>query len=129
MTSTIKTVPNLSQNLFLDRAIAAPSGIPSSMETAQVVGIEARNYLQNHTARGALLPTITEQEAQKAVSSRLQIESSQLCLIPLRSEERLCFEFKGFYNGHTYLAYVDAATGEQVELLKLVETPSGLETV
>ncbi|MCI5565230.1 MAG: germination protein YpeB [Clostridiales bacterium] len=99
------------------------------MDTAQVVGIEARNYLQNHTARGALLPTITEQEAQKAVSSRLQIESSQLCLIPLRSEERLCFEFKGFYNGHTYLAYVDAATGEQVELLKLVETPSGLETV
>lgn len=99
------------------------------LDTAQVVGIEARNYLQNHTARGVLHPSLSVEEAQGAVSSRLKVESSQLCLIPVEESEKLCYEFKGVYNGHTYLAYINANTGKQEQLLKVVEGDTGLEAV
>lgn len=98
------------------------------MDTAQVVGLEARNYLQNHTARSMLLPALTLEEAQGAVSDRLAIETAQLCLIPDHDGEVLCYEFKGRYNGATYLCYINAETGRQQELLKVIETETGLET-
>lgn len=98
------------------------------MDTGEVVGVEARNYLTNHTARGSLKPLLTLEEAQGAVSDRLQVSSSQLCLIPTDQGEKLCYEFKGQYNGASYLSYIDAENGTQQELFKIVETSSGLET-
>ena len=99
------------------------------LDTAQVVGWEARNYLMNHTARGLLTPRLTREEAQERVSERLQTNTSRLCLIPTEAGEKLCYEFQGEYGGHTYLAYINADTGRQEELLKVVEGASGLEAV
>ncbi len=99
------------------------------LDTAQVVGWEARNYLMNHTARGLMTPRLTREEAQERVSERLKTVSSRLCLIPTESGEKLCYEFQGEYGGHTYLAYINADTGRQEELLKVVEGASGLEAV
>ena len=99
------------------------------MDTAQVVGIEARNYWQNHAARGLLVPTLTEEEARQLVGQRLNVQSSRLCLIPTDGGERLCYEFKGEFGGHTYLSYINALDGKQEELLKVVESDTGLETV
>ena len=99
------------------------------MDTAQVVGIEARNYWQNHTARGLLAPTPTEEQARSRVGQRLNVQSGQLCLIPTDSGEKLCYEFKGEFGGHTYLSYINALDGRQEELLKVVESDTGLETV
>ncbi|MBR6186504.1 MAG: germination protein YpeB [Clostridia bacterium] len=99
------------------------------MDTAQVVGWEARGYLQNHTARPPLTPAWTEDEARARVSARLDVDSSQLCLIPTDSGEKLCYEFKGTYQGGTYLVYINAQTGRQEQLLKVVEENSGLEAV
>jgi spore germination protein len=99
------------------------------MDTAQVVGLEARNYWQNHAARGLLIPTLTEEEARKLVGQRLNVQSSRLCLIPADSGEKLCYEFKGEYGGHTYLSYINALDGKQEELLKVVESDTGLEAV
>lgn len=98
------------------------------MDTAQVVGWEARNFLQNHTARGILQPELTLEEAQGAVSERLAVHTAQLCLIPDGNDEVLCYEFQGTYNGATYLCYINAETGKQQELLKVIETAAGLET-
>ena len=83
----------------------------------------------NHTARGLLTPELTEEEARQYVSSRLKPDAARLCLIPTEAGEKLCYEFQGDYGGHTYLAYINAATGRQEELLKVVEGASGLEAV
>ncbi|MBR3742348.1 MAG: germination protein YpeB [Clostridia bacterium] len=99
------------------------------MDTAQVVGIEARGYWQNHTARGVLAPTLTEDAARKQVGARLNVQSGRLCLIPTDSGEKLCYEFKGEFGGHTYLSYINALDGKQEELLKVVENDTGLEAV
>ena len=99
------------------------------LDTAQVVGWEARNYLMNHTARGLLTPRLTQEEARGRVSERLQINASRLCLIPTEAGEKLCYEFQGEYGGHTYLSYINANNGRQEDLLKVVEGASGLEAV
>ena len=99
------------------------------MDTAQVVGLEARNYWQNHAARGLLKPALTEEEARKLVGPRLNVQSGSLCLIPTDGGEKLCYEFKGEFGGHTYLSYINALDGRQEELLKVVESDTGLEAV
>ena len=99
------------------------------MDTAQVVGIEARNYLQNHTARGLLIPSLSEDEARQLVGDRLNVTSARLCLIPTDSGEKLCYEFQGEFSGHVYLSYINALDGRQEQLLKVVEGETGLEAV
>lgn len=95
------------------------------MDTLAIVGLEARRYLTNHTRRDGLTPALTQEEAQGAVSQRLSIRSAQLCLIPQNSAERLCWEFTGEYQNDTYYIYIDAQTGRQADIQKLVQTPSG----
>lgn len=99
------------------------------MDTAQVVGFEARNYFMNHRARGLMKPVLSRQEAQALVTSRLTVEASRLCLIPTDRGEKLCYEFRGDYGGQTYLVYISAVDGTQEELLKVVEGETGLEAV
>ncbi len=99
------------------------------MDNAQVVGMEARNYWQNHVPRGLLQPDLTPDEARALVSNPLQIEKMQLCLIPTEAGERLCYEFRGTFQDDIYLLYIDAQTGEEADLLKLVEGSTGLEAV
>ena len=99
------------------------------LDTAQVVGLEARSYWQNHAARGALTPVLTREEAAQAVSDRLQVEHARLCLIPTDRGEKLCYEFRGVFEGNTYLLYINALDGGQEQLLKVVESETGLEAV
>ena len=99
------------------------------MDTARIVGMEARNYLMNHTARPLLSPLLSLEEAMGNISSRLHIEESRLCLIPSRGKEILCYEFRGDFQGQTYLVYINAENGRQEDLLQLVESAAGLETV
>ena len=98
------------------------------MDTAQVVGIEARNYLENHTARGLLTPALTQEEARERVSDRLRVTSARLCLIPTDGGEKLCYEFQGEFSGQTCLSYINALDGRQEQLLLVVEGDTGLET-
>lgn len=99
------------------------------MDTAQVVGLEARNYYLNHHPRGALSPALTLEEAQGMVSDQLRLEQTRLCLIPKQQREILCYEFQGDFQGNTYLVYINAETGRQEELLQVVEGSAGLETM
>ena len=99
------------------------------LDTAQVVGIEARNYLQNHGSRGSLTPDLTPDQAKSALSPRFSAEDSRLCLIPTDGGEKLCYEFRGEFDGETYLCYINARTGRQEELLRVVEGETGLQAM
>ncbi|MDD3410369.1 MAG: germination protein YpeB [Eubacteriales bacterium] len=96
------------------------------MDTGEVVGFEGNNYLMNHVRRKALSPALTADDALARVSSRLKAESVRLCLIPYRAAEKLCWEVRGTYQDEPYLVYIDAATGEQAELLKVIQTGEGV---
>ena len=99
------------------------------MDTAQVVGVEATRYLMHHAPRPGLTAEITEEEAQGAVSKRLTVDSARLCVIPSGAEEFFCYEFSCRYQDDLYLVYIDAVSGAQREMLKVVENGEGVLTV
>ena len=96
-----------------------------NMETGTVVGAECSQYWMNHTQREGLAPKITRQEAQQALSSRLEVKGARLCVIPTDAGEALCWEFDGAFADAQYYAYVDAETGEAREILRVTQTPDG----
>lgn len=96
-----------------------------SMQSGAVVGAECSQYLMNHTSRGELTPKLEAATAQQALSPRLQVQKSRLCVIPTDSGEKLCWEFQGRFSGAEYYAYVDAQTGEPAQILRVEQTQDG----
>ena len=96
-----------------------------SMESGAVVGAECMQFLMNHTQRVGLVPSVSEQEAREALSVRLTVLSSRLCVIPDGDRERLCWGFEGSYAGTVYWAFVDANTGEAAQILQVADTQDG----
>ena len=95
------------------------------MDTGEVVGLEANNYLMNHTQRDNLIPVYSKMQALQQVSPQLGATDARLCLVPHLGEERLCYEVPGVYEDNEYRVYVDALTGEEVEILMMMQDAEG----
>lgn len=91
-----------------------------------IIGWEASSYAYNHTERSEQNATLTISEAKEMVSSNLKIEDIKLCVIPLDfGGEVLAYEFSGNFNSFKYYMYIDALTGEQVRVLRVIQTDQG----
>ncbi len=99
-----------------------------SMKDGNIIGLEARNYYQNHVPRDFNPPTLTEAQALSLAGADLQCESAQLCVIPLRDSERLCYQVRAFSGDDEYLVYIDAFSGEELTLYQVVSTDDGTLT-
>ncbi len=95
------------------------------MDTAEVVGIEARSYWKNHTPRKIAAPLLTAEEARAALSPHVVETAARLCLLPSDGQERLCWQFTGTWMDDTYVTYVDAITGRELLLEKVMQTDVG----
>lgn len=97
-----------------------------ALDTGAIVGWEAQSWAYNHVERKDLIAKVTESTARKAVPSEMDIRTVSLCVIPNEYVgETLCYEFMCVQDGATYYVYVDAATGSQVNILKVIETDDG----
>lgn len=95
-------------------------------ETAMVIGIEARSYYTNHTERVIGSASLSKTVAKGKVSDNIKIDTARLALVPIGlKSEKLCYEFSGEYDGSTYYVYIDANTGRQVEMFKVIESTEG----
>ena len=96
-------------------------------ERGTVSAIETSAYYLNNTkTRQIQKVQISEQEASKNLSKDIKIESKRLAIIPIgNNSEVLTYEFIGTYNEATYYIYVDAVTGKEVKLFKVVDTNNG----
>ncbi len=105
------------------------------MDTGAVIGLEANNYWMNHVTRERLHPKLSEAEARAYLSSRLSNAEARLCVIPVDDglgsgrTELLCWEFDGTYADSRYLVYIDAETGEEARVLKVVLGNGGVLTL
>ncbi len=95
-------------------------------ETNTVIGVEAKSYFTNHTERLIEKATLSERQAEAKVSENIEVETSRLALVPIGTKsEKLCYEFSGTFDGATYYVYIDAMTGRQVEMFKVVKSTEG----
>lgn len=99
--------------------------VQMSAKSGLAVGFEALNYLTNHVNRTNLTPTMTQNAAQSLLGPLLNVERSRLCVIPTDSGEALCYEFSGTAGSNRYLVYIDAHTGQERQIYRIIEDEDG----
>ena len=96
------------------------------LDKGQIVGYEACAYYTNHIERNIENATISQSTAQSKIDSKYTIESVNLALSPIEYKgEILTYEFKCKYQGSTYYIFINALTGEEENILKVIETQNG----
>ena len=95
-------------------------------ERRLVSNLDAREYYLNHKERNIGKAKITAKEAKKKLTSDLEVESVRMAFIPYgEKNEILAYEFAGTSRGATYYIYVDANTGREAQIFRVVETIEG----
>ena len=96
-------------------------------ERGEVSGMEGKTYYSNHTTRKVDKVAISLDTATKKVSQEISIETSRLAIIPKgQNQEVLAYEFSGKRNDDVYYIYIDAITGKEVNIFKVVKTSEGV---
>ncbi len=98
-------------------------------DDGSVIGFESSAYCEKNTDRNRLVPVITESEAKNSVSKKIDVESVRLAVIPKGEKEAFCYEVAGKYDGLDYFIYVDAVTGEEINVLRVVNNKQGSLTM
>ncbi|MCD7847463.1 MAG: germination protein YpeB [Oscillospiraceae bacterium] len=102
-----------------------------ALDDGEIIGYDARGFLMNHVERNLAEPTFSETECQSKLSPMLTVTGSGLAVIPSDSvEEKLCYEYKcQSTDGNTVLVYVNTETGEEEDILILLETEGSVLTI
>lgn len=100
-----------------------------AMDNGQIIGFEALGYIMSHHQRNLPEPKITEEDVRGFVDEQYQIESVRLAVIPSPSRREIfTWEARVGYQEETYLLYYDVQSGEEVDVLKVIDTPKGTFT-
>lgn len=96
------------------------------LSNGAVLGYEATSYYTNHTNRTLGVPIINKSNAKAKVNKKFAIVEENLALIPLEyNQEKLCYEFVCKFGGDDYYVYINAVTGVEENILKVIKTNNG----
>ena len=96
-------------------------------DNGHILGLESLNYVYNHVERDLPTPVVTEQEAAEAISEYIALSSCRLALVPTKGGgEALTYEFYGAKGEDKYFVYVDALTGEELKIMRVLDGERGL---
>jgi len=100
-----------------------------ALDNGEVLGIETSGYLNSHYERDLSKINITKEQARENINENLEITSEGLAIIPTEwKTEILCYEFKGKVENIDFLAYINAETGKEEDILIITNTPNGTLT-
>lgn len=101
-----------------------------ALDNGEILGLETKGYLMNHTERELSTPALTMEEAQAKISTGLDVKATKLALVPKDSmREVLCYEFTGTFNDRNFIVYVNAQNGREEEIFLLIESDEGVLTI
>ena len=96
------------------------------LDSGSIVGYEACAYYTNHIERNLQPAKISKTAAKNKIDSKYKIETIRLALSPIEYKgEILTYEFKCKYQGSTYYFFINAFTGAEENILKVIETQNG----
>ena len=100
-----------------------------ALDNGEIIGLESTGYLNNHYERNISKNLISIEEAKKQLTNNIEIKSEGLAIIPTEwNTEILCYEFKGKVEDIDFIAYINAETGEEEDILIITNTPNGTLT-
>ncbi len=96
-----------------------------------VIGMDCLGYVTNHTQRQLPDTSVDEAQAETQVPDTLTVLSHQMAVIPTNGKNEVyCHEFKcENEDGRHYIVYVNAETGQEENILILIEDENGTLTV
>jgi spore germination protein len=102
-----------------------------AMDNGEIVGFESSMYLLYHTEKRRIpKPVITLAQARKIISPKVNVSSRRLAIIPTEGKkELLCWEFVADLGNDTFFIYINAKTGVEERILKLIKLPNGTLTM
>ena len=115
-----------------DGIIAYPDliKVKVALDNGEILGMETQGYLNSHTSREFNNIKISMDEARENLYENLEILDEGMAIIPTKwKSEILCYEFKGKVDGREFLVYINCETGEEEEILVILDTPGGTLTV
>ncbi len=96
------------------------------LSTGNILGWEASTYYTNHIDREIESATYDKVSARAKIGKDFTIQSEKLALSPIDyNQEILTYEFKCTKGGATYYFYINAKTGKEENILKVIETDNG----
>lgn len=100
-----------------------------ALDNGEILGYDALHYLKEHHERKIAKPSITQEQAREKVKYDFEITSTRLAIIPkgIKSEV-MCYEFKGNYEGNSFIVYINAHTGVEEQILRIVTSEDGTLT-
>ena len=97
-----------------------------ALDNGEIMGIEATGYLNCHTERNLKKNIIDKDVAKEKINKNLEITNERLAIIPTEyNTEIYCWEFQGKVDEKEFLVYINAETGEEEDILVIVNTPNG----
>lgn len=101
-----------------------------ALDNGNVLGIESTGYLNSHEERKIPDNKITSEQAKKDVNKNLEILSEKIAIIPTKwKTEKVCYEIKGKVYEREFLVYINIETGEEEDILVILETEGGTLTM
>jgi len=96
-----------------------------AMDNAELVGFDARNYWVNRHERTRGTPRLSAADARARLAPRLQVQGEPTLTIVAdrRGTERLTWKFIGQAADQRYQVFVDAMSGQEVNVLRLAGGP------
>lgn len=95
-------------------------------EKGVVTGLEAHSYLVNHTDREIGSASVSMETVERGAARRMEkLHGVRKAVVEVDGEEVLAYEIVGEHGGRTYYCYVDANTGETVDIFVVVGTDRG----
>lgn len=96
-----------------------------ALDNGQLIGLDATPYYAFHHTR--TYPTkITMNQAVQKLRPNFKVLESRLAVIAKSgNQEVYCYEFRGRYQGEEYLIYLNASTGAEEKIQRIIKTPRG----
>lgn len=100
-----------------------------ALDTGEIMGFEANNYLYSHAERNDYTPQLTLEEAKERISDHLEVKEAGLAVIPTEFQTEVpVYEFRGTLGEKNLLVYIHADTGEEEDVQIILDTDSGILT-
>lgn len=100
-----------------------------ALDNGEIIGLETTGYLNSHHERQIPTEKISIEKARENLSERAQVTSEGLAMIPTEwKTEKFCYEFKGKIEDIDFIAYINAETGEEEDILIVTNTENGTLT-
>ncbi|TGE33966.1 PepSY1/2 domain-containing protein [Desulfosporosinus sp. Sb-LF] len=96
-----------------------------ALDNGQIVGLDAAPYYSFHQTR-TFPAKISLDQAVRKLRQKFQVLESRLAVIAKSgNKEVYSYEFRGRYQGEEYLIYLNAATGAEEKIQRIIKTPRG----